>query len=175
MLAGKALRLALISVAISSSVVLGLSFFAFGNMAGSNSSSSSGDLGELDTSSAQLISNQSSDNDYLNPCYGCNPTEDDYENLTTFELLAKYPELSGDPIGNETGDATMVSSDNATSSSLENSTNSISNSSAFPQLGNNTMGSNGTIIGPEPCVTPCPPGQYCIQMCQPGPTNNTIQ
>lgn len=40
--------------------------------------------------------------DYLEPCVGCTPSEEDYENLTTFELLAKYPELSGDPISNET-------------------------------------------------------------------------
>lgn len=40
--------------------------------------------------------------DYLEPCYGCSPTEEDFETLTTFELLAKYSELSGDPIDNQT-------------------------------------------------------------------------
>jgi hypothetical protein len=74
-------------VAIAS--VLGLSLLALTGYGGSGSAT---------TSEANAIDYDS----YLDPCYTCTPTEDDFENLTTFELLAKYPQLSGDPIDNAT-------------------------------------------------------------------------
>ena len=72
---------------------------------------------ENSTSSAESSLNQTGYDDYLNPCYTCTPTEDEYGKLATFELLAKYPELSGDPLGNETGSNTRISNNAATSGS----------------------------------------------------------
>jgi hypothetical protein len=39
---------------------------------------------------------------YLKPCNSCTPTESDFENLTTFELFAKYPSLDDDTYNNST-------------------------------------------------------------------------
>jgi hypothetical protein len=78
------------------------------------------------------------DNAYLESCNSCNATEADYENLTTFELLAIYPELSGDPLDNATG----VSRNAETGASTGTETNNTT--SVMPAPIGNTTTSNQT-------------------------------
>ena len=62
------------------------------------------------------------DDAYLEPCNSCNATEEDYENLTTFELLAIYPELSEDPLDNATRVSSNEGTDGLTGLETTNST-----------------------------------------------------
>jgi hypothetical protein len=128
---------------------LAIVFGAVGSMAVALSVLFIGYGGSGETAEATLANQTSTatDDAYLEPCYGCEPTEDDYENLTTFELLAIYPELSGDPIGNATdasGEDDEISPETETSEEINvNVTESaqISDDSA----GGNTTGGNATM------------------------------
>jgi hypothetical protein len=79
---------------------------------------------------------------YLQPCgETCTASTQDYENLTTFELLAKYPELSNDTSSNVTSVSGSEEIGNSTGLGA-NGTGSL----PIAPLGNNTM-SNQTNTG----------------------------
>jgi len=79
------------------------------------------------------------DNDYLEPCdETCIASEEDYENLTTFELFAIYPELE-DELEDETGIADEATGDSDVQA--ENQTSTV----MPPAIANNqTTSTNST-------------------------------
>jgi hypothetical protein len=79
------------------------------------------------------------DNDYLEPCgETCTASEEDYENLTTFELFALYPELE-DELEDETSTA-----DEATGESDGPATNQTSTVMPPQSTNNQTSSTNST-------------------------------
>ena len=84
--------------------------------------------GPINTTTAPIAT----DNAYLESCNSCNATEADYENLTTFELLAIYPELSGDPLDNVTSVMPAPTGNTTTTSNQTDMSNSTGNSTSVP-------------------------------------------
>jgi hypothetical protein len=77
---------------------------------------------EAPSNSTSVTKANASDEAYLKPCNSCNATEADYENLTTLELLAIYPELTGDPLDNATRISSNEETDALTGLETTNST-----------------------------------------------------
>lgn len=87
------------------------------------------------------------DIEYLEPCVGetCVASEEDYENLTTFELFAIYPELHDEL--EEEGEGTNISSDEEIDNEGEGGANETSSTPVMPSAplaNNNTTSSNQT-------------------------------
>jgi hypothetical protein len=64
-----------------------------------------------------------------------------------------------------------VTNNNATTSNTEVNETDAAESDDEGVAGNSEDSADNETESDEPCVTPCPPDQYCVQMCQPDGNN----